>query len=163
MYVKVFSQIFDSSIAESYELRHFFEDMLKLADSDGVVDMTQEAISRRINLPLDRVMWGISELLKPDERSRSGLEDGRRIIPLDSHRNWGWVVVNYKHYRDLRDEEARRAYFRDAKRKAREKKPGRGWKKRAIEVGALPGEVAAVKALNNGNVAEFERIAARKK
>jgi hypothetical protein len=91
MFVKVFSQIFDSSIAENYELRHFFEDMLKLADIDGVVDMTPEAISRRINLPFEKVVEFLAELMKPDEKSRSPEHDGRRIIPLDSHRDWVWV------------------------------------------------------------------------
>jgi hypothetical protein len=125
MFVKVFSQIFDSSIAENYELRHFFEDMLKLADIDGVVDMTPEAIHRRINLPLVKVISFIADLSKPDEKSRSPEHEGRRIIPLDSHRDWGWIVVNYQHYRMLRDEDARRAYFRDAKRKQRETKPAK--------------------------------------
>lgn len=123
VFVKLFAQIFDSSIAENYELRHFFEDMLKLADIDGVVDMTPEAISRRINLPLEKVVVFLEELQKPDPKSRSPENEGRRIMPLDSHRDWGWVITNYQHYRALRDEEARRAYFRDAKRKEREKKP----------------------------------------
>jgi hypothetical protein len=43
-------------------------------------------------------------------------------VPIDSHRSWGWQIVNYEHYRNLRDEEARRAYFRDAKREQRSKK-----------------------------------------
>ena len=43
MFAKVFTQIFDSSIAENYEVRHVFEDMLKLADREGAVDMTGEA------------------------------------------------------------------------------------------------------------------------
>jgi hypothetical protein len=130
MFVKVFSQIFDSSIAENYELRHFFEDMLKLADIDGVVDMTPEAIHRRINLPIEKVVDFLVELQKPDPKSRSPEHDGKRIVPLDSHRDWGWIIVNYGHYRMLRDEEARRAYFRDAKRKQRDtEKPN---KKRRI-------------------------------
>ena len=150
MFVKVFSQIFDSSIAENYELRHFFEDMLKLADVDGVVDMTPEAIHRRINLPLEKVQKYLVELGKPDAKSRSPENKGRRIVPLDSHRDWGWIITNYGHYRQLRDEEARRAYFRDAKRRERSLKSGK----------PLPGEVEAVKALESGNVARFEAIAA---
>ena len=61
------------------------------------------------------------ELLKPDPVSRSKQADGRRIVPLDSHRDWGWIIVNYQHYRGLMDEEARKSYFRDAKKRQREK------------------------------------------
>jgi hypothetical protein len=150
MFVKVFSQIFDSSIAENYELRHFFEDMLKLADIDGVVDMTPEAISRRINLPIEKVISFLTELAQPDSKSRSPEHDGRRIVPLDSHRDWGWIVVNYQHYRMLRDEEARRAYFRDAKRKQRETKKPSPRKRKSVkimpDIGTIPDGGAAKRA-----------------
>lgn len=122
MFVKVFDQILDSSIAENYELRHFFEDMLKLADKGGAVDMTPEAISRRINLPLEKVVLFLGMLQETDAKSRSRGHDGRRLIPLDSHRDWGWLIVNYEHYRNIRNQEERRAYNRDAQRKFRENK-----------------------------------------
>lgn len=138
MYAKVFAQIFDSSIAENYEVRHVFEDLLKLADKTGVVDMTTEAISRRTNVPLEKVQFAINELMKPDARSRSHENDGRRLLPLDSHRDWGWIIVNYLHYRAIQDEEARRASWRDAKAKQRSSKklPRRG-SARAMEPVAL--------------------------
>lgn len=119
MYAKIFTQIFDSSIAEDYKVRHVFEDLLKLADRDGVLDMTLEAIARRTNVPLEEVRHGVDELCKPDERSRSKEEEGRRLVLLDPERGWGWRIVNYHHYRALRDEEARREYFRQAKRRQR--------------------------------------------
>lgn len=125
MFVKVFEQILDSSIAENYELRHFFEDMLKLADVTGVVDMTPEAIARRINLPLERVLPLLDELARPDPKSRSKVKEGRRIVALDSHRDWGWIIVNYQHYRSIRDEASRREYNRDAKQRERAKKKSR--------------------------------------
>lgn len=142
MYAKIFTQIFDSSIAENYEVRHVFEDMLKLADRDGVVDMTMEAIARRTNVPLEKVRFGIAELLKPDPKSRSGQNGGRRIIPIDSRRDWGWLIVNYQHYREIQDEEARRSYFRDAKRRERSKVHKKGK--------PLPGENRFVAAERNG-------------
>ena len=121
MYAKIFGQIFDSSIAADYVVRHVFMDLLVLADRDGVVDMTLDAIARRTNVPDAIVSHAIEELMKPDERSRSHIEDGRRLILLDSHRNWGWQIVNYDHYRTIRDEESRKAYFRDYKRQYRQK------------------------------------------
>ena len=122
MFVKVFEQILDSSIAVNYELRHFFEDMLKLSDATGVVDITPEAIARRINLPIEKVVAFLDELGKPDAKSRSPEHEGRRIVPLDSHRDWGWIIVNYEHYRSIRSQEERRFYNRDAQRRSRAKK-----------------------------------------
>jgi hypothetical protein len=119
MFVKVFAQILDSSIAEDYLVRFVFEDLLKLADKEGLVDMTPGAISRRTHVPLEIVNRGIEKLLLPDPESRSPAEEGRRIVPIDAHRSWGWRIVNYLDYRNIRDEEARRTYFRERKREQR--------------------------------------------
>lgn len=128
MYVKVFEQILDSSIADNYEVRHFFEDLLKLADREGVVDMTPEAIARRINLPVEKVKPLLVELEKPDPASRSRVEDGKRIVRLDGYRDWGWTIVNYEHYRSIRNDEDRRRANREAQQRhrAKEKKPSKG-------------------------------------
>lgn len=100
MFAKVFQQILDSSIAEDYQVRLVFEDFLKLCDKDGVVDMTRESIARRTNVPLEIVSKGITALEQPDRTSRSPEEDGRRIVRLDSHRDWGWRIVNHAKYRE---------------------------------------------------------------
>jgi hypothetical protein len=121
VFAKIFSQIFDSSISSDYIVRHTFMDLLVLADRDGVVDMTTDAIARRTNVPEEMIVHAIAKLAAPDAQSRSHEEDGCRLVPIDSHRSWGWQIVNYEHYRNLRDEEARRAYFRDAKREQRSK------------------------------------------
>jgi hypothetical protein len=119
MFAKIFGQIFDSSIAEDYNCRRMFMDLLVLADPTGAVDMTEDAISRRTNVPVEEVRRYIAELCQPDNKSRSQLEEGKRLVPLDSSRDWGWRIVNYWHYRKLRDEEARRSYFRDSQRRYR--------------------------------------------
>ena len=111
MFAKVFGQIFDSSIAEDYNCRRMFMDLLVLADSTGAVDMTLEAISRRTNVPIEEVEKYINELCQPDSKSRSKLHEGKRLVPLDDRRDWGWMIVNYQHYRQIKDEEARRLYF----------------------------------------------------
>ena len=121
VFAKIFAQIFDSSISSDHVVRHVFMDLLVLADRDGVVDMTLDAISRRTNVPEDLVAHAITELMKDDRKSRSHEEGGRRLIPIDSHRDWGWQIVNYEHYRNIKDEEARRTYFRDKKREQRAK------------------------------------------
>lgn len=119
VFAKIFAQIFDSSISADYVVRHVFMDLLVLADRDGVVDMTLDAISRRTNVPEAIVSHAIQELMREDRKSRSHEEDGRRLVAIDSHRDWGWQIVNYEHYREIKDEEARRTYFRDKKRAQR--------------------------------------------
>ena len=119
MYAKVFYQIFESSIAEDYIVRHVFMDLLVLADDEGVIDKTDTAISRITNVPVDIVRMAILRLCQPDLESRSSQEDGRRLTLIDSHRKWGWRIVNYAKYRAIRDEEARRISNRSYKREQR--------------------------------------------
>lgn len=121
MFAKVFEQIFDSSISEDYQVRLVFEDLLTLADIDGVVDKTPEALSRRTNVPIEIIKRAISVLESPDPRSRRSEAEGRRIVRLDEHRDWGWMIVNYKYYRGLASEEQRRAKTRERVNKYREK------------------------------------------
>ena len=116
MFAKVFAQILDSSLAENYQVRLVFEDLLKLADEDGVVDITRESIARRTNVPLQIVAHGISELEKPDSTSRSPNNEGRRIVRLDEHRDWGWRIVNFLKYRESATKEMLR--MAESERKA---------------------------------------------
>jgi len=102
LYSRVFLQILDSSLANDWRARYVFEDFLKLANEDGVVDMTREAISRRTNVPIDVVAHGIEILEAPDPGSRGPAEEGRRLIRLDDHRDWGWRVVNWERYDSIR-------------------------------------------------------------
>jgi hypothetical protein len=115
MYAKVFSQIYDGTLCTKgpWQALVTFQQLLVLADPDGNVDMTAGAIARRTTIPLEIIETGIAELVKPDPESRTPTEGGRRIVPLADGRSWGWRVVNYKHYRDLKREEDRRAYHRE--------------------------------------------------
>jgi hypothetical protein len=117
MYVKIYQQILDGTLGTKPNLRHFFMDMLVLADSSGVVDATHEAISRRTGWPIDKVYEFTAELMKDDPYSRSFKARGARLVLVDpGQREWGWRIVNYKHYRDVKDEATRRSYFRGRNR-----------------------------------------------
>lgn len=122
MFAKVFNQIFDSSIAECYLTRLVFTDMLTLCDINGVVDMTHEAIARRTNVPLETVRAAIKELESPDPRSRTPDNEGRRIIRMDEHRDWGWMICNYERFRKIASEEQRREKTAERVRKHRSSK-----------------------------------------
>lgn len=120
MFAKVFSQILDSSLAEDYRVRLVFEDMLKLSDKNGIVDITRESIARRTNVPIDIVKHGIAELEKPDSTSRTPDNEGRRIVRLDEHRDWGWRIVNFQKYRESANREMLK--MGEAERKAEYRK-----------------------------------------
>lgn len=115
MYAKIFTQIYDGTLVTRgpWEALVTFQQMLVLADLDGNVDMTSGAIARRTTIPLEIIEKGILCLLGPDAESRTPSENGRRIVPLCDDRSWGWRIVNYKHYRDMKREEDRREYHRE--------------------------------------------------
>src|SRR5438067_8790206 len=117
MFAKIHAQILDSSIADDYQKRDVFQDMLILSDRNGVVDMTHEAIAARTRRPIEIVRAKIAELMEPDPASRSYRANGARLVLLDpGQRTWGWRIVNHAHYRNLRNEEERTRYFRGRQR-----------------------------------------------
>lgn len=116
MFGKVFHQIFDSSIAEDYEVRHVFMDFIVLADLEGIVDKTHESLARQTNVPIEIIRRAIAKLESPDPTSRSTHCEGRRIVRLNEHRDWGWKIVNYTDYRGIRDEQGRRSFLKDKSR-----------------------------------------------
>lgn len=103
LYSRVFIQILDSSIAEDFTVRHVFEDFLKLCEhKTGVVDMTRQALSRRLNVPMEILDSAITKLESPDPNSRDMEFEGRRIERLDKHRDWGWRILNWQKYESVR-------------------------------------------------------------
>lgn len=125
MYGKLFSSMFDGSLAMSgpWEALVTFQQFVILADYEGFVDMTAEAISRRTIIPLEIIKKGISELEKPDPQSRDSTNGGRRIERISDDRDWGWKVLNYVKYRQIRNAEERRAYMREYMAAKRAAKP----------------------------------------
>lgn len=97
-------------------------DLLVLADRNGVVDMTHEAIARRTNRPIEIIRQTISDLESADPRSRSPEFAGARLKRLDDHRDWGWLIVNYEFFREIASEEQRREKTLERVRKHRGKK-----------------------------------------
>lgn len=123
MYGKIFSSMYDGTLASRgpWQALVTFQQMIVLADQDGVVDMTADAIARRTSIPLEIIEAGIEALLQPDTKSRTPDEEGRRIVTLEEHRDWGWQIVNHAKYRDMRKAEDRREYLRVAQANRREK------------------------------------------
>jgi hypothetical protein len=119
MFAKIFAQIFDSTIADNWQHRHVFMDLLVMADAKGNVAKTPRAIARITGVPLEIIEEAIDALSQPDADSGSPEEDGRRLVLICPERRWGWRIVNYEKYRRIRDEEARREYFKEYRREER--------------------------------------------
>lgn len=115
MYGKLFAQMYDGTLGTEgpWEALVTFQQMIILADQDGVVDMTAEALSRRTTIPLRVIKKGLQALEAPDSGSRSPDEGGRRILRLSESRDWGWRLVNHTKYRAIRTTEERRQYQRE--------------------------------------------------
>jgi hypothetical protein len=121
LYAKIFQSIYDGTLVENWQGLVTFEQMLILCDQDGMLDMTQYAISRRTGIPVEIINTGVEFLEQPDKDSRTPEADGRRIIRIDPDKNWGWKVVNYEKYREIRTAEDRREYMRNYMKERREK------------------------------------------
>ena len=152
MYAKVFAQIFDSSIADDFHLRHFFMDLLVLADPNGCVDMTPTAIAARTRIPLEQVTTMLAKLEQPDRESRTPDADGRRIERLDDHRSWGWHIINYNRFREIASEEQRRAKTRDRVAICRAKRQQNATGNASVTLGN-----ASVTLANAGNAMQKEK------
>ena len=120
MYGKIFESIYYGSLHGDWQTMVVFQQLIVLADRDGVVDRTPAAISAVTGIPQEIIEAGIQKLEQPDPMSRTPGDNGRRLRLLDSHRTWGWEIVNHAYYRDLSSAEDRRAKDREKKRKQRE-------------------------------------------
>lgn len=115
-YSKLFSSILGSSIwGEDDQTRIVWITMLAMKDRDGYVGASVPGLARLANVPLEAVQRALATFLAPDKHSRSADFEGRRIEVADR----GWIVLNHERFRDMRDEDARRAYERDRKRAQR--------------------------------------------
>src|SRR3990172_11905550 len=121
MYGKLFAQMYDGTLATQgpWQALVTFQQFIILADKEGVVDMTADAIARRPTIPPDIIKIGIAALEQPDAASRSPDEEGCRIVRLSDARDWGWRIVNYLHYRTIRSQDERRDYMRIYQRNRR--------------------------------------------
>lgn len=116
MYGKIFESMYDGTLAADWKAMVTFQQMIVLADQDGIIDYTPPALARRTGIPLEIIEHGIKKLEEPDPYSRTPDEDGRRICRLDNHRPWGWYIVNYDRYRMMASREERRIKDRERKR-----------------------------------------------
>lgn len=108
MYAKLFTSIYQGTLRGNSHGLLVFTNLLAHADMEGRVDIHPRAIAEEVGLTVEEVKQALLVLESPDDESRSPEEQGRRIVRLDEHRAWGWIVVNYVKYRSIRNEDDRR-------------------------------------------------------
>ena len=113
MYGKVFASLYQGTLRGKAHPILVFTNLISTANRHGEVDRHWRAIADDIGLTTEEVRDAIDFLMAPDPESRSPDCDGARLTLIAPHRAWGWVIVNYAKYRDIRDEEERRDYMRD--------------------------------------------------
>lgn len=101
-----------------------FQQMIVLADADGIVDMTPQAICAHTSIPIEIIEKGLKKLAESDQFSRTPGEDGKRIVCIDEHRPWGWQIVNYAKYKHLKDSDEVREQNRVRAQRFRDKRNG---------------------------------------
>lgn len=121
MYAKLFRSMYEGSLGGDWKTLVTFQQLLVLSDQYGVVDMFPPAIASITGIPIEIIEHGIARLEQPDKYSRTPDEEGRRIVRLDAHRDWGWRIVNFAYYRQLQRHEERREYMKDYMKKRRAK------------------------------------------
>lgn len=99
-YTPLFSSVFSGSLYGKYPDTAAWIFLLALADKHGVVDMTPEYIAGVTGMPLADLNSCIARFLEPDPKSRSPENQGRRLVPVDPARAWGWRIVNFVKYRE---------------------------------------------------------------
>lgn len=122
-YTAVDNSILTSSILmEDLPTRWLWMVMLMLADqtreTQGVVDCPVDRLAQLANLTVEQTKHAISRLSAPDDKSRSKVDKGRRIIACDSVEGFEdrkWRLVNWQKYKD----EIRKAQMAAASRNYR--------------------------------------------
>ena len=123
MYGKIFDSIFDSSIMEEdIEIRYVWMCMLAAADREGFVDATIPSLARKFNIPEEVMGKAIEAFLAPDPTSRTPDNEGRRIEPIRD--SFGWRIINYEKYREMKRNDDRREYMRKYMQDYRSKQKG---------------------------------------
>lgn len=122
MYVKLFRSILTSTVwMEPNHILRTWLTLLLLCDSEGYVNISIPGIAKEAHITVDECRDALAKLEAPDPESQHKEEEGRRIIRIGGDVP-AWHVVNYLHYRKLRDENQKREYMREYQKEYRRKR-----------------------------------------
>ena len=121
-FTKLFNSITASTIwCEPAGTRLVWITMLAMADQEGKVYASMPGLAHLARVSETECQIALDTLLGPDRHSRRKEHEGRRIAELPE--SGGWQLLNYKHYRELKNKESvkesKREYMRRVRAKAR--------------------------------------------
>jgi len=128
-----------------------FLTMMAIKDADHVVRFSAYQIARKARKTEVEVLEALKVLSSPDTKRLEPQEyEGRRIKAVED----GWLVLNGEKYREMVQEEMRKARNRRAQAAHRQRE-----KEKAMKSGKpLAGENSAVSAMANGDHAAADAI-----
>lgn len=83
---------------------------------DGSVEINPKMLAGAIGESVDEIAEALDFLQRPDDESRTKSEDGKRLIREGEYL---FRVVNFSHYRSIRNDEERREYNRQKQAESR--------------------------------------------
>ena len=118
-FTKLFSSIIFSTVwQQPKDTKILWVTMLALADADGVVEASVPGLAVAAGITIDECRSSIVALESPDPDSKNPDNEGRRIEKCEG----GWLLLNYRYYRDKMTAEHRRAKTAERVRKHRDRK-----------------------------------------
>lgn len=121
MYVKLFGSILKSSVwDESPATRLVWITLLLLADEDGFAQGVERGLARQANVSPEECFAALEVLAAPDLASQTQDYGGRRIEKVEG----GWLVLNYKKYREIKTREQLQAAARQRRKYHADKQLG---------------------------------------
>lgn len=129
-----------------------FLTMMAVKDEDHIVRFSAYQLAHKARKTETEVLDALKILSSPDTRRLEKQEfNGRRIKAVED----GWLILNGSKYREMVSIEMKKARDRKAAKAYRERQ-------KAIKNSGkpLPGEIAAIRAMENGDSEAAEAIAA---
>jgi hypothetical protein len=120
-YVPLFDSLTTGTLCGKWPDIGLWPVLLSMANRFGDIDVTPSYIANVTGLDEATIEECIARFCAPDANSRTIEDEGRRLVPIDTRRSWGWHVINHTKYREkarkLSFDSARTASGMDAKRK----------------------------------------------
>jgi hypothetical protein len=143
-YAKIYESLFDGSLRGRSDEILVMVNICTHGGISGVADIHHKKIADETGLSIERVKAAALHLESPDTDSRTPNEQGRRIVRLDPHRDWGWRIVNHEKYRNgFSQPERKRELTRERVRKFRERESSGNALHSVTSLQALPNALPA--------------------
>jgi hypothetical protein len=116
MYGKIFASTFTGSLVGAGPVVYAVQGYIIANTKDSRVELNPVLLAMIIGTEEKEIEGAIEYLCQPDPRSRSKEHDGRRLI---REGEFQYFVINHAKYRAIRNDDDRRAYFRQKKAEQR--------------------------------------------